>query len=344
MSAIATDAPVDFDPTGDSGVDDFLKRLVPTDADKPSGEEKKKDEPVTETGEENTETTETKEGEETPAEKPEGETADEDSAKTDEELKFAEDDSFVKVKVGDEELAVPVKDLQRLYGQEKALTQKSMEVAEQRKALEAKATEQGAVSAALLKRAQERWEPYSKIDFNLAAKELSAEEYTQLRQGAQAAWDDVNFLQNNVKGFMDQIQKQQHETLVEQAKTAIKVLSGPVDQGGIEGFNDKLYDDMRSYATKAGLTSDIINNLVDPAALRILHSAMLYDAGKSKVKTVKVNNTPKKIVKTTTAPAQSGADKSKSDAAKARLAKTGDVDDAANLFMSRWADRDAENT
>lgn len=332
-SVLGLDAP------GDGDVEAFFKRLQPDDAAKPSSEETKSEAKA----EEETKETETEaeETSETSAEKPEAEETTE--AEGDEEaVKYAEDGAYVKIKVGDEEHEVPVKDLSRLYGQEKSLTQKSMEVAEQRKTVDAEMAKNVAATASLLERAKARFAPYEKIDFHLAAKELSAEEYTQLRQAAQAAHEEVQFLQNNLTGFMQEVQQKQHNALIEQAKSCLKTLSGPVEQGGIEGWNEKLYDDIRSFATEQGLPAEVINSLAEPAAFRLLHSAMLYERGKSKVQTVRVNKTPKKVIKTSQSPSTATPDQAKADKAKARLRKTGDTDDAAELMLARWADRDAE--
>jgi hypothetical protein len=46
-----------------------------------------------------------------------------------------------------------------------------------------------------------------------------------------------------------------------------------------------------------------VNTLTDPAAIKMMHMAMLYAKGASKVVTTqKVNKTPKKIVKTSNSP------------------------------------------
>jgi hypothetical protein len=341
MTAIGNDAAIDeFSSDPESGFDAFLKRLQPPDAEKPSGEEGKTKEQAAPEEKDETETP-AEEGDESSAEKPEAE-ADEGEVGDQEETKYADEGAYVKIKVGDEEHEVPVKDLSRLYGQEKSLTQKSMEVAEQRKSVDAEMAKNVAASAALLERAKARLAPYEKIDFHLAAKELSAEEYTQLRDAAKSAWEDVQFLQNNLNGFMQEAQARQHNALIEQAKECLKTLSGPVEQGGIEGWNEQLYDEVRAFGEKCGLRPEILQNLVDPAAYRLLHSAMLYERGKSKVQTVRVNKTPKKIIKTSQSPSSTAPDKAKADAAKAKLQKTGSTDDAAALFMARWADRDAE--
>src|SRR6266403_5098092 len=70
-------------------------------------------------------------------ESPSEESEDEEGEGEETEKKYADgDDTYVKVKIGDEEHEVPVSQLKRLYGQETALTQRSQEVATQRKSVE----------------------------------------------------------------------------------------------------------------------------------------------------------------------------------------------------------------
>jgi hypothetical protein len=342
QSAITNnDAPHNIELTGDSAVDDFLKRLTPTDAEEPSGQEKKTEgKPPAEDNEDATEKSKEDEGS---AEKPEATDEDEGSEKAkeadadDDEHKYAEDETYVKIKVGEEEHEVSVKDLRRLYGQEASLTKKSMEVSEQRTRVDAEMAKNVAATAALLDRAKARFEPYSKVDFLLAAKELSAEDYTNLRTAATAAYEDVQFLENNLNGFVQAAQQRQNTALVERAKEAIKILSGPVDKGGIENFDQKKFDDIRVFGMEQGLDKTVLDNIVDPVAIRLLNDAMLYQRGKSKVITKVVNKTPKKVIKTTHAKeANSPGDKTKVNAALKKLRMSGSTDDAANAFMASW--------
>ena len=332
-------------PTGTSNLDvedevveGFLKRLMPEDAPKePSEKEDIKDDSA--------DAAEPKETD-APAEKPGEEEADDEAGETPEEKsdrKIADDGAYVKIKVGDEEHEVPVKDLSRLFGQEKALTQKSMEVAETRKTVDAELAKNVAVSTALLERAQARFEPYSKIDFLLASKDLSAEDYTNLKAAATAAYEDVQFLSSNLNQFAQAAQQRQHESLVTQARESLKVLSGPTDQGGIEGFSPELYDGIRKFGIEAGLAPEIVHNLVDASAIRLLHDAMLYRKGSSKVVTTRVNKTPTKVIKTKTAP-DTGSTNDKGNVTKAmkKLRSSGSTDDAADAFLASWANRDSE--
>lgn len=351
MPATELGAATDFDTANmdvnDETVSSFLKGLMPEGA----SDDTKKKLPVSEetpavepaAKDDNASTADEDPADAPAKETPEAKDGDEeaDATKTDKH-DYASEGAYVKVKVGDEEHEVPVKDLQRLYGQEQALTKKSMEVAETRKTADAELAKNVAASTALLERAKARFEPFSKIDFLLAAKDLSAEDYTSLRAAATAAYEDVQFLQSNMHTFAQEAQTRQHESLITQAKESLKVLGGPVDQGGIEGWNEALYNDIRKFGISAGLKPEIVHNLVDAAAIRLLNDAMLYRKGASKVITQRVNKSPTKVIKTKTAPeANTPGDKTNVNKAAKKLRASGSTDDAAEMLMAGWASRDA---
>lgn len=343
MSATDTGAPTYEDITGpiseDQAAEEFLKRFMPNDADKdqPSDdEEKTQDKPAKEDDDHSDDEQPDESADEQPDEDESSD--DEDQEDDEKKRKYADEGVFVKIKVGDEEHSVPVKDLQRLYGQEAALTKKSMEVSQQRKAAEDELTKATTATAALLERAKARLQPYAQIDFLMASRELPAEQYAALRDQAAAAYEDVQFLEQHLDRMVNDAKKKQNDALVSAARESLKVLSGPAEQGGIEGWSEKLYDDIRAYAISAGAPAEVVNTAVEPWAIRIMHDAMLYQRGKSKVITKKVNKAPKKIVKTTSNAAvnKSGPNADKASKALSRLQKTGSADDAAEAFLARW--------
>lgn len=245
--------------------------------------------------------------------------------------KALDDDAEVEVKVNDEVLKVSVKDLKRLYGQEAALTRKSQEVSAKRKEVEATEQKLSVVLQKQYEKAAQRWEPYSKIDMLVASKQLDADQFAALRAEAQAAFEDFRFISEEADAFVKQTQSQRQEQMKQAAQEAVKVL-----KESIPGWSQPLYDNIREYAISNGMDAEVVNNLVDPIAIQLIHKARLYDESK-KVVTKKKVLTPKKVVKTTVSP-QSAKDLSpKKDDAARRLRVTGDVDDAAELFLSRWA-------
>ena len=297
----------------------------------PAEEAEQEQEEVAETEETAEDDTDPEEESTETEEETEEESEEEDQDDKPDAKKSLDDDAEVEVKVNDEVLKVSVKDLKRLYGQEAALTRKSQEVAAKRKEVEA--TEQ-VLSASLQKlyeKAATRWEPYSKIDMVVASKQLDADQFAALRAEAQAAYEDFRFISEEAQAFVKQAQTQRQEQMKQAAQEAVKVL-----KESIPGWSQSLYDNIREYAITSGLDSDVVNNLVDPVAIQLLHKARLYDESK-KVVTKKKVMTPKKVVKTTVSPESAKDLSPKKDDAVRRLRATGDVDDAAELFLSRWS-------
>lgn len=320
--------------TEDDAAAAFLSKWSEEDPEKAS-EAPEEDEP-SDTAEEQEEDTEAEEPGETEEESEEDhqeeESAEEDDEEQSEEPKKGlEDDAIVKIKVGDEELDVSVKDLKRLYGQEAALTRKSQEVAAKRKEAEAAAMKASTTLEKMYQKAQAKWEPYSKIDYLVAQKQLDTEAFAALRAEAQAAYEDFRFISEEADSFVKETQAQQQQALQEAAKESVKVL-----REAIPDWSPKLYDQIREYAINTGMDAQVVNNLVDPVALQLIHKARLFDESK-KIVTKKKVVQQKTVLKPTVT--TSGKDVRSDGPAKSRakLQATGTVDDAANLFLSRWA-------
>jgi hypothetical protein len=258
------------------------------------------------------------------SEEPEGEEKD---------SKTLDDDATVEVKVDDEVLKVSVKDLKRLYGQEAALTKKSQQVAAKRKEVEQEGIKTAAILDKMYNKAAERWKPYAEIDMLVASKQLDNEAFAALRAEAQAAYEDFRFVSEEANAFVQETQAQQQAKLKEAAAEAVTVL-----KEAIPNWSNSLYDSIREYAISTGMQADVVNNLVDPVAIQLIHKARLYDEAK-KIATKKKVNTPKKVMKSTALSNPKGMDNSqKQELAANRLKNSGDMDDAADLFLSRWTD------
>lgn len=342
--AIGNDASNEFGM--DDAADELMKLWGMEDAD----ESQPSDEPEDEDNEEEDRSTDEDESEDESADEPD-DSEDEDETEEDDEQdepeedekpkkgKVLEDDAVVKVKIGDAEEEVPVAKLKRLYGQEKVLTQKSMEVAETRKTLESLGERHVAAAAALAERAKARFEPYAKIDWALAVKELDTDEYKALRDEATRAYQDVQFYEQEVEGYVGEIKKAKETERLTIARTTLKNLSDP--KKGIPGFNEQMYREMGQYAANHGMSAEAFANIVEEAPLRIIAKAMAFDKGKKAVtKTVDKKN--KKIVKSRTAPAAAKQTFSKSSSkdAMSNLRRSGSQEDAAAALLARWSSDD----
>lgn len=244
-----------------------------------------------------------------------------------------DDEAMVKIKVGDEEITASVKDLKRLYGQEAALTKKSQEVALKRKEAEDTGARHLVGLQKLYERAMDRYKPYAQVDMLVASKQLDAEEFANLRAEAGRAYEDVQFLQQELDGFVNSYEAQRQNMIREQAKVAVETLKDP--ERGIPNWSEETYNNIREYAIRNGMPKDVVNNIVDPFVIKTLYKAMAYDQGKN-VATVKKAKAPKKVLKSKASSENQRFTKTDGQKAIGKLRSTGSRDDAASAFLSRW--------
>ena len=350
-TAIPTDAAPELN-SGEESTDAFYRRLTETDASEPSEDEGETEEDTDteeETEEDSEETPEDTEDTEDGEVEDEEETEEEDT-EDDQEKKAQKkdtkgkkptvietDDAVVKLKVDGQEVEASIKDLKRLYGQEASLTRKSQEVAQIKQRAEESGAKYVAGLESLLERAKEQAAPYANINFLALTKDpnVSSEELAALSDAANKAFDNVRYLESELDGVVKTANEQRQQQLMVAAKEAIKVLSDP--KTGIPGWNEQLYNDIRRFAVDSGMNEQIVNEMVDPTAFKILHMAMQYQKGKQAVsKTKKVDKTPKKIIKGTPDEAIKKTKVEPKRAAMKKLYQTGHIDDAADAFLARW--------
>lgn len=257
-----------------------------------------------------------------------------DEGSDDDSSKVMSDDAEVEILVDGETHRASVAELKRLYGQEASLTRKSQQVATQRKEAEQAIQKSDALFQAMLQKAEEQYEPYSKVDMLLASKTMDAEDFAALRKEAQAAYENVAFLREEADKFYGEIQQQQRAAHQQAAKEAVKVL-----QETIPDWSNELYSDIRSYAVSQGLPEDQVNNYVDPIVIQLLNKARLYDQGKRVATVKKKTATQKKVLRSQKSPANE-AMRRKADIDKQRQAlrasRGTDIDDIASVLLSRW--------
>jgi hypothetical protein len=252
--------------------------------------------------------------------------------------KVAEDDAEVTFTVDGVEHKASVKDLKRLAGQEASLTRKSQEVAAKTKEVEDTRILHVTALHTLVDRAEEAYRPYGEIDWLVASKEMSPEDFAAVRAEATAKYKDYQFLTEELGGAMQKVAEAQDTNWKAQADTCIKVLSDPTT--GIEGWGKPLYDEIRTYAKTGGMDASIVDRLTDPVAFKMLHKAMSFDKIKS-VATVKKATSAKKVLKSSgniVSAKQTPSEKS----AMAKLKSSGSRDDAVGAFLSRMEDTSAD--
>ena len=323
------------DALGQIDVEDaILKRWEAVDEDQPAeNSDEATSEEVTETDDldeiEEEETPDDEETEEDPVEKAE----DEDDAEESLELT---DDSMVEISVDGETKQASLKDLKRLYGQEASLTKKSQETSARRKEADQALERTSVQYQKMLERAEKQWDPYSKVDMLLAAKQMSDDDFAQLRNEARVAEENLKFLKEESNSFYDGYKQDQAKQQQMQAQECIKTLSADVPD-----WSNELYNSIRTYAVSQGFQQDQVDQYVDPSVIKILNKARLYDQSKKTAATKRVAKPPVKVLRSKKAPASSqDAKQAKTSAAIKRMQEgsqlSGNLDDIAEVLLSRW--------
>ena len=321
---------------GEIDVEDaILKRWEAVDEDQPAeNSDEATSEEVTETDDldeiENEELLDDGESQEDPVQE---ETEDEDDAEESLELT---DESLVEISVDGETKQASLKDLKRLYGQEASLTKKSQETSARRKEADEALERTSLHYNKMLDRAEKQWEPYSKVDMLVAAKQMSDDDFAQLRNEARVAEDNLKFLKEESNSFYDSFKQDQAKQQQMQAQECIKVLSADVPD-----WSNELYNSIRTYAVSQGFQQDQVDQYVDPSVIKILNKARLYDQSKKTAATKKVAKPPVKVLRSKKAPASSqDAKQAKTSAAMKRMREgsqlAGNLDDIAEVLLSRW--------
>lgn len=321
---------------GEIDVEDaILKRWEAVDEDQPAeNSDEATSEEVTETDDldeiENEELLDDGESQEDPVQE---EAEDEDDAEESLELT---DESLVEISVDGETKQASLKDLKRLYGQEASLTKKSQETSARRKEADEALERTSLHYNKMLDRAEKQWEPYSKVDMLIAAKQMSDDDFAQLRNEARVAEDNLKFLKEESNSFYDSFKQDQAKQQQMQAQECIKVLSADVPD-----WSNELYNSIRTYAVSQGFQQDQVDQYVDPSVIKILNKARLYDQSKKTAATKKVAKPPVKVLRSKKAPASSqDAKQAKTSAAMKRMREgsqlAGNLDDIAEVLLSRW--------
>lgn len=269
----------------------------------------------------------------------EGDDADADQNDED-DTPLATDDHAVTVTVDGVEQTVSVKDLKRLYGQEAALTRKSQEVAAARKVADADGERYMVAAQKLINKAEARFAPFAKIDWMVAQNKLSPDEFAALRAEAKDAYDDLQFLNTEAEGVIAEVHETKRAEIAEAAKEAITVL-----ERDIPGWNQEVYNTVRAHAVSTGMDANTVGSILDPAALKLLHSAMKYDQLKAKAAakkkpTTKKAGAPKRVVKPSGRHNPDMGKPTKGKDALDRLKTSGETDDAVAALMAGWQNSD----
>ena len=244
------------------------------------------------------------------------------------------------IKVDGNDVEVTLDELQAGYSRQADYTRKSQVLAEQRK----KADEELAATQ------QERQHYLSQLEqFNTQAdskiKELSSTDWTKLKEEDPTEYmlkrDQYRELQDNKRMVEEEQQnlqlKSQQENQVkwqEELGRQQEIMVQRLPEWTDPDKGPKLKQNIKSFAVKKGFTEQEVNSLIDARSVDVLHKAMLYE----NLLAAKISNKKTKVVpkvqKPGSPPTKGEISSDKLKAQRARLKRSGHVNDASTLIES----------
>jgi hypothetical protein len=213
-----------------------------------------------------------------------------------------------EVEVDGERYALPKK-LEKAVMQERDYTQKSQQIAEQRRLAEhqlaqsklwaaereftqsvaAEHTQLGQLDAALKGYAALNW------------ADMSTDDIVRYRM----QMDNIKEQANSLRSSLDEKRNQFHQARAEQSRQLIQQAQETL-KSAIPGWNESIAKEIAQHATQDGYTAEEIGSILDPRNVKTLWKAMQYDRLQAKAKPAVVQA---KAIKTTPSNPMSDATK-----------------------------------
>lgn len=303
------------------------------------------DEPAEEVAEEGEEgetpTEEAEDGEEGEPDEPD----EQDDDDSDEDAAEGDDDALIPVKVDGKIEKVTLDELKKGYSRTKDYTQKTMDLAEKRKATEA-------VEAAIVSERAKLAEIAKTLTERLTANGDPEPDWDALRRDdpvewaiQRQVWAEKREEAQRLTGLQQALAAQNAEAQAKNLAAQLEAEQGKLLEKMPAWKKDaaRMQKDMTAIqefaATELGFTPDELANIYDHRAVLALHDAMRFRQMVKKQAELETSGKVKTVAKSPKPLVPSGAGNRPSKAtarrnAIERVSKTGRVDDAANAFAS----------
>jgi hypothetical protein len=302
--------------------DRFLAHLAPDGENEPEEEEAGETAP--------------QENEEEATDESDDDTQETEQADTDEE---EADSELVEIERNGKKYSIP-KELEPELLLQADYTRKTQEVAEQRKQVEqswqqlqqAAAIQQNNIQEyARLMAIDSQLQNYQQADWN-ALYNADPVEFVRLKEEHRDLIDSRNQIANTITLKQQQAQAEQQQNLAKIIEEGKQVLAREIPNWNIDTAKALSQYGVEKY----GFKQEEMQNVIDPRMVKVLHKAYLYDQlnnGKS-VTQKKVQNLPK--VSKPGSVSNKTLNKTQDTDLRKNLKRSGSVDDAAALFLSRY--------
>ena len=209
-------------------------------------------------------------------------------------------------------------------------TKKTQHVAEQRKAYEAQSQQADATINALMSAANADLTRFQGVNWEAVAAD-NPEQYRQAKAAYEQTKSTHDFIKAQADQFQAQTQQQDDAQLKQDAQDSLTVLKTQ-----IPNWTNDLYYRIGDYAHKnLGVSSEEFNKVADHRIITALHKAMLFDSAKQVTAKKKLRASATKTLSGSKADSSKVTKTEGTRNARDRLRKSGRVEDAAAVILSR---------
>lgn len=255
------------------------------------------------------------------------------------------DDAELEWKVGETPAKAKLRDLKEAYQVRELSRAEASRAADAHRQSTERAAMANTALSTMLERAKADAKVYEDIDFLVLATQVDTATLTAIRQDAQRALGNVDFLTKQLEGARQGEMQRAQVARQSAVQEAIKVLSDP--DKGIKGWGKDLYGDILTSAEKVyGAPRDVVMQIVEPWAVKMMHDAMLYHksqgdvakakaAAEAKIEKV-VNRATKQNTGKTGQTPRSGSLSPKETALKTLRDRPGDSDAVTDAILASF--------
>ncbi|QDP52885.1 MAG: putative scaffolding protein [Prokaryotic dsDNA virus sp.] len=221
---------------------------------------------------------------------------------------------------------VDIEEVKLGYMRQADYTKKTQAVAEQRKQAETQTQNYESTLQALLTAANADISRFANVNWEQAAVE-NPEQYKQAKAMYDQTKQTHDFIKMQAENHTKQMEQRRQQEMRNQADESLSVLKATIPNWG----ND-LYNSIGEYANTLGVSREEFNEVTDHRLITALYKAQMYDKAKAKT-TKKIKSSAKKTLSSNKAPETKVARDTKAEQeARARLRKSGKMDDAVNAL------------
>jgi len=264
---------------------------------------------------------------------------DDDEQESDE---LESDDTVFTVKVNGQEIEVGIDELKAGYSRQSDYTKKSQALSEERRSFEQdrdavllERQQYAQLLGALQQQLNGMDEPAPDFDRLYDEDPIEAtrlERQWQQRQSAkQQKMQAIQLEQQRVQEANRQYQIQTMQQILQEE---VQRLPEVIPEWRDNDVAAKEREELREYLINSGVAEEELQALVRANHIKVLRKAMLYDKGQKRVQRAAKDGRRSKTVRPGSSQAQSKPGSRRQKSARQRLARSGRLDDAANLLES----------